>query len=202
MANCTAIIVGAGRGHRFGGDMPKQYRMLGGEPVLRHALRAFADHPGLRAEHDALHAPQLSAVARGDMTAATRAFNQMWGDAAMPWDSLPQTMRDNMTKRYGAIISAGPAVDDDVGGMLSSGGLERISVPTLLRWHRRYRKEGLAGLRPVSRSSGDAQALTDAERELLLQIRREHPAVPANVILETLLLDGGHHLNQMPMARR
>lgn len=64
------------------------------------------------------------------------------------------------------------------------------SVPTLLRWHRRYRKEGLAGLRPVSRRSGDAQALTDAERELLLQIRREHPAVPANVILETLLLDG------------
>ena len=47
MANCTAIIVGAGRGHRFGGDMPKQYRMLGGEPVLRHALRAFADHPGV-----------------------------------------------------------------------------------------------------------------------------------------------------------
>ncbi len=71
-----------------------------------------------------------------------------------------------------------------------SASTRTFSVPTLLRWHRRYRKEGLAGLRPVSRSSGDAQALTDAERELLLQIRREHPAVPANVILETLLLDG------------
>ena len=47
MANCTAIIVGAGRGHRFGGPLPKQYRTLGGEPVLRHALRAFADHPAV-----------------------------------------------------------------------------------------------------------------------------------------------------------
>ena len=45
MVNCTAIIVGAGRGHRFGGPLPKQYRMLAGEPVVRHALRAFATHP-------------------------------------------------------------------------------------------------------------------------------------------------------------
>jgi len=47
MANCTAIIVGAGRGHRFGGPLPKQYRDLAGEPVLRHALRAFASHPAV-----------------------------------------------------------------------------------------------------------------------------------------------------------
>ena len=40
-----AIIVGAGRGHRFGGEMPKQYRTLGTEPVLRWSVRAFADHP-------------------------------------------------------------------------------------------------------------------------------------------------------------
>ena len=65
-----------------------------------------------------------------------------------------------------------------------------FAVPTLLRWHRRYRKQGLDGLRPVSRQAGDALSLTDDERELLLQIRREHPAVPANVILDTLLLDG------------
>ena len=47
MANCTAIIVGAGRGHRFGGPLPKQYRDLAGEPVVRHALRVFARHPAV-----------------------------------------------------------------------------------------------------------------------------------------------------------
>lgn len=65
-----------------------------------------------------------------------------------------------------------------------------FAVPTLLRWHRRFRKNGLAGLLPASRRKGDAQSLSDDERELLLEIRRQHRAVPANVILQTLELDG------------
>ena len=32
------IIVAAGRGARFGGDVPKQFRMLGDKPVLAHTL--------------------------------------------------------------------------------------------------------------------------------------------------------------------
>ncbi len=65
-----------------------------------------------------------------------------------------------------------------------------FSVPTLLRWRRRYLADGLAGLRPGSRQRGDALSLTDTERELLLEIRRQHPSVPANVILDTLEGDG------------
>lgn len=65
-----------------------------------------------------------------------------------------------------------------------------FAVPTLLRWHRRYRKHGLEGLRPASRRLGDALSLTDKERELVLEIRRQNPSVPANLILETLELDG------------
>jgi transposase InsO family protein len=65
-----------------------------------------------------------------------------------------------------------------------------FSVVTLLRWHRRYKRQGLDGLRPASRKVGDALVLRDVERELLLEIRRQHPAVPANVILQTLELDG------------
>jgi len=64
------------------------------------------------------------------------------------------------------------------------------SVPTLLRWRRAYLANGLDGLRPESRRVGDALALTDEQRELLLEIRRQHPAVPANVILATLEDDG------------
>jgi len=41
----TALIVAAGSGERLGGGVPKQYRLLGGKPVLRWAVEAFAGHP-------------------------------------------------------------------------------------------------------------------------------------------------------------
>jgi 2-C-methyl-D-erythritol 4-phosphate cytidylyltransferase/2-C-methyl-D-erythritol 2,4-cyclodiphosphate synthase len=41
----TALIVAAGSGTRMGGGIPKQYRLLGGKPVLRWAAEALASHP-------------------------------------------------------------------------------------------------------------------------------------------------------------
>lgn len=41
----TALIVAAGRGERLGGGVPKQYRPIGGKPVLRWAVEALASHP-------------------------------------------------------------------------------------------------------------------------------------------------------------
>ncbi len=37
----TAIIVAAGRGTRAGGEIPKQWQLLGAQPVLAHTIRAF-----------------------------------------------------------------------------------------------------------------------------------------------------------------
>ena len=42
-ADALVLIVAAGRGSRFGGEIPKQYRLLGGLPVLTRTLLAFAD---------------------------------------------------------------------------------------------------------------------------------------------------------------
>ncbi|AZL57684.1 bifunctional 2-C-methyl-D-erythritol 4-phosphate cytidylyltransferase/2-C-methyl-D-erythritol 2,4-cyclodiphosphate synthase [Tabrizicola piscis] len=39
------VIVAAGRGSRMGGEVPKQWQMLAGRPVLAHVLDAFADLP-------------------------------------------------------------------------------------------------------------------------------------------------------------
>lgn len=64
------------------------------------------------------------------------------------------------------------------------------SVPTLRRWHQRFRKGGLAALAPASRALGVALALTEAKRKLLLDIRREHRSAPVSVILETLQSEG------------
>ena len=40
----AAIIVAAGRGTRAGGDLPKQWQILAGRPVVAHAIDAFRCH--------------------------------------------------------------------------------------------------------------------------------------------------------------
>ncbi len=46
-ADCAALIMAAGSGERFGGETPKQYRLLAGKPVLRHTVEAFLAHPAV-----------------------------------------------------------------------------------------------------------------------------------------------------------
>ena len=41
----AAVVVAAGRGERAGASIPKQYRPIGGEPMIRATLRAFVGHP-------------------------------------------------------------------------------------------------------------------------------------------------------------
>jgi 2-C-methyl-D-erythritol 4-phosphate cytidylyltransferase/2-C-methyl-D-erythritol 2,4-cyclodiphosphate synthase len=43
----AAILVAAGTGTRFGGDVPKQFALLGGKPVVAHAYAALAAHPAI-----------------------------------------------------------------------------------------------------------------------------------------------------------
>jgi len=40
-----AVIVAAGTGSRMGADLPKQYLLLEGKPVLMHTMAKFAVHP-------------------------------------------------------------------------------------------------------------------------------------------------------------
>ena len=45
----VALIVAAGRGERFGSDLPKQYVPLGGQPLLRHCVAHLSRHPAIAA---------------------------------------------------------------------------------------------------------------------------------------------------------
>jgi putative transposase len=66
-----------------------------------------------------------------------------------------------------------------------------FSVPTLERWYYRYKRGGLAALRPGPRSDrGRARELTLEQRALLCDIRREHRAASVPLILRTLVLEG------------
>lgn len=43
-----AVVPAAGRGARFGGEVPKQYLDVAGEPLLAHTLRALLAHPNVQ----------------------------------------------------------------------------------------------------------------------------------------------------------
>ncbi|HXV73596.1 MAG TPA: 2-C-methyl-D-erythritol 4-phosphate cytidylyltransferase, partial [Sphingomonadales bacterium] len=65
----AALIVAAGIGVRAGGAVPKQYRRVGGEPVLRKTARTFAGHPDIAAvqvvinpEHKGFYEEALSGL--------------------------------------------------------------------------------------------------------------------------------------------
>ena len=68
---------------------------------------------------------------------------------------------------------------------------KQFSLATLERWFYAYRRGGLDALRPAPRSDrGRARDLTPEQRQLLLDIRREHPTASVPLILRTLVADG------------
>lgn len=50
----VALIVAAGSGSRVGGKMPKQFRLVRGQPMLRHSHVALATHPAISAVYVAI----------------------------------------------------------------------------------------------------------------------------------------------------
>ena len=63
MTKTVALIVAGGRGKRAGGGIPKQYQMLGGTPLLAHAIAPFAAHPRIDAVRVVIHRDDADAYA-------------------------------------------------------------------------------------------------------------------------------------------
>ena len=55
MAEVAVVVVAAGRGSRVGGDLPKQFRPIGGEPMIRHSLTMLVEHPEVGAVQPVIH---------------------------------------------------------------------------------------------------------------------------------------------------
>lgn len=68
----VALLVAAGQGSRAGGDIPKQFRLIGGKTVLTHAVDALARHPAIDSIIIAVGAGQEAAAraALGDRSVA------------------------------------------------------------------------------------------------------------------------------------
>lgn len=85
LTNFTAIlIVAAGRGVRAGGGLPKQYRSIGGVPILRHTLRAVLTMPSVDAILCVIHPDDrpLYAMAIDGLPADSRLLPPVDGGAS------------------------------------------------------------------------------------------------------------------------
>jgi len=48
ICNIAVLLLAAGSGRRFGGDIPKQYQVVDGAPLLLHTLRSLQEEPRIR----------------------------------------------------------------------------------------------------------------------------------------------------------
>jgi 2-C-methyl-D-erythritol 4-phosphate cytidylyltransferase/2-C-methyl-D-erythritol 2,4-cyclodiphosphate synthase len=55
MVRTVALVLAGGRGIRAGGGIPKQYRRIGGVPMMRLTLEAFAAHPRIDEVRAVIH---------------------------------------------------------------------------------------------------------------------------------------------------
>ena len=55
MPDVAAVVVAAGRGTRAAGDLPKQFRQIGGETMLRRTLGLLADHAEIGCVQAVIH---------------------------------------------------------------------------------------------------------------------------------------------------
>ncbi len=55
MGATVALVVGAGEGLRFGGEVPKQYRLCAGHAVIWRSLKAFLNHPEVTSVQAVIH---------------------------------------------------------------------------------------------------------------------------------------------------
>ncbi len=96
-----ALIVAAGRGVRAGPGGPKQYRALGGEPVLRRTARALLGAPGVDQARAVIHVDDARAYA----AAAA-------GLALDPPAIGGPTRQDSVLRGLEALADAGARPDD------------------------------------------------------------------------------------------
>jgi 2-C-methyl-D-erythritol 4-phosphate cytidylyltransferase/2-C-methyl-D-erythritol 2,4-cyclodiphosphate synthase len=64
----AAVVVAAGRGTRTGLDYPKQYKVMGGSPMVRESLRVFTTHPEVHVVLPVIHpddGARFAAAAKG-----------------------------------------------------------------------------------------------------------------------------------------
>jgi 2-C-methyl-D-erythritol 4-phosphate cytidylyltransferase / 2-C-methyl-D-erythritol 2,4-cyclodiphosphate synthase len=154
----AAILVAAGNGTRVGGSVPKQFALLAGKPMIRHAYAALASHPAIDAVLVVIGAGQEASLqaALGDVPfaiggatrresvanglAAIDAERVLVHDAARPF--VPRRVIDALLAALEAHAGALPALpladtlargEAVLGETVPREGLVRVQTPQAFR---------------------------------------------------------------------
>ena len=201
----TALIVAAGSGSRMGGGMPKQFRLLGGKPVLRWAVESLIRHPAVQnvrvvvgegQQKDAEAA--LTGIDVGNLIegGAERADSVRAGLAAVESDAVlvhdaarpfcPPAVIDRLVSSLEFFEGAAPVlpvgdtlvrIGERLGEVVDRSGLARVQTPQAFR---------LAALKSAY-EQWDGPAPTD-ETTVLRAAGMEVAAVEGDPALEKLTL--------------
>ncbi|CAN5800903.1 hypothetical protein BH24GEM1_BH24GEM1_28820 [soil metagenome] len=88
-------MVAAGRGTRVGGELPKQYLLIDGAPVLLHAIRPFVSHPDVArvvvvlAPPEAESPPEFLSILMGETLAVAAGGRERADSVAAGLRALP-----------------------------------------------------------------------------------------------------------------
>jgi 2-C-methyl-D-erythritol 4-phosphate cytidylyltransferase/2-C-methyl-D-erythritol 2,4-cyclodiphosphate synthase len=157
----TALIVAAGSGSRMGGDIPKQFRLLGGKPVLRWAAESLIRHPAVRTVRVVVGRGQQDSAAAalrgldvGELIdgGAERADSVRSGLAAVEGDAVlvhdaarpfcPPAVIDRLLASLEFFDGAAPVlpvgdtlarIDEGIGEPVDRSGLGRVQTPQAFR---------------------------------------------------------------------
>jgi 2-C-methyl-D-erythritol 4-phosphate cytidylyltransferase / 2-C-methyl-D-erythritol 2,4-cyclodiphosphate synthase len=157
----TALIVAAGTGSRMGGGVPKQFRVLGGKPVLRWAAESLIRHPAVRnlrvvigrGQEDqaaaALHGIDVGELIEGGAERAdsVRAgLAQIDGDAVLVHDAArpfcPLLVVDRLLASLEFFEGAAPVlpigdtlarIGETLGDPVDRAGIARVQTPQAFR---------------------------------------------------------------------
>ncbi len=157
----TALIVAAGKGERLGGGVPKQYRRLGGKPVLCWAVESLIRHPAVQSARvvvgkgqEELAASALAGLNLGPLIeggveradsvraglAAIHADAVLVHDAARPF--CPQAVIDRLLASLEFYEGAAPVMPvgdtlarlgDTLEAPVDRSGLVRVQTPQAFR---------------------------------------------------------------------
>jgi 2-C-methyl-D-erythritol 4-phosphate cytidylyltransferase/2-C-methyl-D-erythritol 2,4-cyclodiphosphate synthase len=157
----SALIVAAGKGERAGGALPKQFRLLGGKPVLRWAVESLIRHPAVQSTRVVIAEGQQATAAealqgldvdefivggaeRADSVRAGLAETS--GDAVLVHDAArpfcPPDVIDRLLAALEFFEGAAPVLpvgdtlaraDEVLGDPVDRSGLARVQTPQAFR---------------------------------------------------------------------